>query len=155
MLKFIFLFFLLILSTANATSLEDLKKKTQVPLYFTVPIQSYEIVEKDNKINLKIQLFPYSITAMTDRPYRKKENIKPHEFIDYIKDKREKELVFTMSIQKDGQPFLINFQKEKVVFSSDSNVVVFENIQIPKNVSDQIGNVKGFKGANAVLIVEG
>jgi hypothetical protein len=155
MLKSLFLFLLLVLPTTYAFSLEDLKKQANVPLYFTVPIQSYEIVKKDNKINLKVQLSPYSITAMTDRPYRKKEDIKPHEFINYIKDKREKELVFTVSIQKDGQPFLVNFRKEKVVFSPDSNEVIFENIKIPEDVSDQIGDVKGFKGANAVLIVEG
>lgn len=155
MLKFIFLCFLLIVSTGYASSLDDLKKQTKEPLYFSVPIQSYEMVEKGNKINLKVQLTPYLITAMTDRPYRQKKSIKPDEFIAYIMEKREKDLVFTMSIQKDGGPFLINFKKQNTVYSSPTDEVVFENIEIPKNVSDQIGDIKGFKGTNAVLIVEG
>ncbi|OJW53368.1 MAG: hypothetical protein BGO67_01300 [Alphaproteobacteria bacterium 41-28] len=155
MLKFLFLFFLLIFSTAYASPLDDLKKQTKEPLYFSVPIQSYKIVKKGNNINLKVKLSPYSITAMTDRPYRQKKAIRPEEFISYIREKQQKDLIFTLTIQQNGQPFIINFKKQNTVYSASKDEVVFENIQIPKNVSDQIGDIKSFKGANAVLIVEG
>jgi hypothetical protein len=155
MLKFLFLFFLLIPSIPYASSLDDLKKLTNEPLYFSAPIQSYEMVEKGSKTNLKVRLSPYSITVITDRPYRKKTTIKPDEFIDYILEKREKDLVFTLSLQKKGHPFLINFKKQNAHFSSNINEVVFEDIQIPKNVSEQFGEAKGIKGTDAILIVEG
>ncbi len=154
MMKFLFVFSFLILPSTYASSLEDLKKQTKEPLYFSIPLQSYEIVGKD-KINLKVRLAPYAITVMTDRPYRKKTSIKSDEFINYIKSEQQKDLVFTLTIQKKGQPFLINFQKQTVLFSSETNDVVFEGIHIPKNVSDQLKDVKNIKGTNAVLIVEG
>jgi hypothetical protein len=155
MLKYLLLFFLLILSTAYASSLDALKKETKEPLYFSAPIQSYEMIEKGPKIDLKVQLSPYAITVITDRPYRTKKTAQPAEFVHYITEKQEKDLVFTLTFQKKGQPFIINFKKEKIVFSPKSNEVVFENIQIPRNVSDQIGKAKDIKGTNAILIVEG
>ena len=92
---------------------------------------------------------------MTDRPYRQKRTIRPEEFISYIMEKEQKDLVFTLTLQQNGQPFLINFKKQNTVYSASKDEVVFENIQIPKNVSDQIGDIKSFKGSHAVLIVEG
>lgn len=154
MLKYLFLFIFSILSSTHASSVDDLKNQTKKPLYFTIPIQSYEMVEK-GKINLKIQLASDSITVMTDRPYRQKKTIKSSEFVDYIMENSQKDLVFTLSIQKNGQPFLINFKKQKTLFSSDTNEVIFENIQISKDVSDQLRKTKNVKGTNAVLIVEG
>jgi len=131
-----------------------MKKHTKEPLYFSIPIQSFEVIEKD-KINLRVQLASTTITVMTDRPYREIKAIKPTEFVDYIMEKREKDLVFTLSTQKNGKPFLINFKKQTALFSAKTQEVIFQDIQIPQNVLDQFRQEKTIKGTNAVLIVEG